>query len=149
LARKQILQICDISRKCTLLQATQIDKHTQKMHTRESPQKSAKARDRLSQKSFRWCDDSRKALLTLLINEPKLYTVKNISNREKYTRILNRLDKEVFKRCDVKWESIQNGMDWLVKSYRVQAERFRKTGEGPSKKERDKGAQNLDRMNLH
>ena len=52
---------------------------------------------------------------TFLINEPELYTVKNISNRQKHLRILNRLDSEVFTQSDIKWESVQNGMDWLVK----------------------------------
>src|SRR5436190_2503217 len=114
------------------------------MITRQSPKKSGKAEDRPIG-SFRWTPETHKSLLSLLLSDPQLFKVKNISNRIKYTRILERLDPVVFThKAQMKWEQVENGIIELIKKYRVQAMRFQKTGEGPTVKEQRKGARNLD-----
>jgi hypothetical protein len=118
------------------------------MRTRTSPRNPEKARNRAENTSFRWSDETRNSLLDLLLKEPELFHVKNISNRVKYTRILEKLDTKLFAQLKEKkkWDSVENGADWLIKHYRHQDARFKKTGEGPSLKERRQGARNLQGM---
>jgi hypothetical protein len=114
------------------------------MNTRQSPKKTGKAED-LSLGSFRWTPETHQSLLSLLLSEPQLFKVKNISNKIKHTKILERLDPVVFTRkAQMKWEQVENGISGLIKKYRAQAARFQKTGEGPTAKERTNGARNLE-----
>ena len=62
----------------------------------------------------------------------------------KYTRILNELDLVDFPtKANMKWEAVENGIEWLVKAYCVQSMRFQKTGERPRAAEIAAGAENL------
>jgi len=118
------------------------------MHTRASPKKSEKALNHTVNTSFRWSSETRNSLLDLLLKEPELFHAKNVSNQVKYTRILGKLDAKLFAQLKEKkkWDSIENGIDWLTKHYRCQDARFKKTGEGPTLKERRQGARNLQGM---
>ena len=44
----------------------------------------------------------------------------------------------------MKWIHLDNGMEWLEEKYAIQALRFKKTGEGPTREEEERGARNLE-----
>src|SRR5579859_3090611 len=116
------------------------------MQTRVSPTKSKRGEDSEKQSSFRWTKKTRLSLLNFLVENTELYTISSVSKKVKYTRILNGLDLVEFPtKANMKWEAVENGMEWLTKAYNVQSVRFQKTGEGPRAAEIAAGAENLIR----
>src|SRR5208282_3051406 len=114
------------------------------MKTRVSPMKSKRGEDSEKQSSFRWCKTTRLSLLNFLAENTQLYTISSVSKKVKYTRILNELDLVDFPtKANMKWEAVENRMEWLVKAYCVQSMRFQKTREGPRAAEIAAGAENL------
>ena len=114
------------------------------MNTRQSPKKSKKAGEGYIA-NFRWTPPTQQSLVSLLLHNPQLFKAKNISNKTKHIRILERLDPAVFTdKAHMKWEQVENGVMGLIKKYWAQAVQFDKTGEGPTTKEWKIGARNLD-----
>jgi polyhydroxyalkanoate synthesis regulator phasin len=96
--------------------------------------------------SYRWTEEQKRKLVNTLVENPELFRDKASGAKTKHIHILNALPNgEGFDELKVsqKWESIHYQIEALKKAYKTQKERFNKTGEGPSAKERAMGAQSL------